>query len=700
VSECVDPNRCNDNNVCTSDVCSTTDPDCCSNTVIPCPERTCFDITGCNPVTGCQYASECTDPNRCNDNNVCTTDVCNTNDPDCCINTPIVCQPLPCQELIGCDPVQGCMYESICSAEPDFCDDNNVCTADTCDDTAFGCCEYETIPCAPQVCATNTGCHPVNGCQYVSVCENPFFCNDNNVCTTDICDPAAPNCCRFEPQCVVAADCPDDGNLCTTEVCVAGCCSREPVVCPPPGGSCQVAECNPATGVCEISGVNCNDGNECTEDICDPISGCRFEPIACCESDCEPVTKAHFDIWNENERKLSGTYRCIVAWDQELLSRYTPGGLGNNLLRPNLQTDKGKARIDGLLSQQCEENCLRDPKSGEPLPIEDIIDIFGDDVDVVCSEDNPFLGVAAKVLTFPGAATARAGSELVGQGNEEGQIAYDLLGGGPPTAAAGVVTPEDFVKTIRSSSRGGSSTPLSPEQGVGMAAGSPNVGIGRGSTTQKGSLIVYPKVEIKWDAAGNVIQDTFLTLTNDYFEEVTVQLYFVHGDLCTWVDNAFILTPNQSVYWSVLTGQPIGASPFTVLEERCPDDDPENVGGTRMRGYVLAWAVDPTTNGEIRFNHLSGLADLINYRDVTAWEYNPWAFQATEAVAHGALLYPPYGRLDVDGVEYQYAPDVLLLDFFASGAMLPGGISIDTDLTLWIFDADLRENAGDPFEDQ
>jgi hypothetical protein len=120
-----------------------------------------------------------------------------------------------------------------------------------------------------------------------------------------------------------------------------------------------------------------------------------------------------------------------------------------------------------------------------------------------------------------------------------------------------------------------------------------------------------------------------------------------------------------------------------------------------MRGYVLAWAVERETNREIRFNHLSGTAMLVNYRDITAWEYNPWAFQATEAVPHGAVLFPPFGRLDVNGIEYQFAPDQLLLDFFAAGAVLnPANvapISLDTDLTLWIFDADLRENPDEEF---
>ena len=38
----------------------------------------------------------------------------------------------------------------------------------------------------------------------------------------------------------------------------------------------------------------------------------------------------------------------------------------------------------------------------------------------------------------------------------------------------------------------------------------------RGSVSKKGSVLFWPKVEIKWDAAFNVIQDTFLDLSNDF----------------------------------------------------------------------------------------------------------------------------------------------------------------------------------------
>jgi hypothetical protein len=143
----------------------------------------------------------------------------------------------------------------------------------------------------------------------------------------------------------------------------------------------------------------------------------------------EPVTtKAHFDIWNMNERKLSNTRRCITCWDQSLLSLFNAP---NTFLLANLQSDKGKARIDGKQADECEDNCFRGER-GEPLPIGDLLELLGDlfnDIDVVCSQDAALLGVASKILTFSGPANQRAlaGSPLVGMGVESATIQYDII---------------------------------------------------------------------------------------------------------------------------------------------------------------------------------------------------------------------------------------------------------------------------------
>jgi hypothetical protein len=143
------------------------------------------------------------------------------------------------------------------------------------------------------------------------------------------------------------------------------------------------------------------------------------------------TTKAHFDIWNMNERKLSNTRRCITCWDQVLLSQF---GAPNNFLLVNLQSDKGKARINGLQANECEENCFRDMEPPPPPAdggnqtagfLDDLLDL-----EFICSDDAAILGVAAKTLRFGNNTIDYAGSELVGMGIESAFILYDVVG--PP----------------------------------------------------------------------------------------------------------------------------------------------------------------------------------------------------------------------------------------------------------------------------
>lgn len=241
----------------------------------------------------------------------------------------------------------------------------------------------------------------------------------------------------------------------------------------------------------------------------------------------------------------------------------------------------------------------------------------------------------------------------------------------------------------------------------------------RVSSVEKGSLLIYPKVEILWDRQGNVIQDTFIDLTNDFPEDVLVQMQFVNGDpyaaavpypgtciqnVCTpggpdphpsdWcycdghircderehlgdcnaVDVMIELTANEPTYWAASTGLPKGTSPFPILDPGSPPGRPDpdaawkgsSLCERRLRGFILAWAVDQ--NGEqIGWNHLKGDALIVDYLRLAAWEYNAFSFQV-HSVARGELVlaagHDP-ATLRLDGVEYDSPFDKLLLDFYA-----------------------------------
>ena len=249
----------------------------------------------------------------------------------------------------------------------------------------------------------------------------------------------------------------------------------------------------------------------------------------------------------------------------------------------------------------------------------------------------------------------------------------------------------------------------------------PPIELGRVSATQKGSLLIYPKIEMRWNEAGVLVQDTFFTITNDFPEDVDVQFYFVNGDAPTFavwagdppqliershpgwnsVDCQLAVTREQPAFMSAATGLPVGCQPWpSSLDPGDPPGrpDPENPGARYLRGFVIAFAVDPINDLEITHNHLAGSATLVNYAMTSAWEYNAYAFQRVMEDVPGAIFVPD-GILGICG-EYECGFGMLLFDFYASGslALSMGGMlaQVDTDLTLMPITQDVRQDSCGP----
>ena len=239
----------------------------------------------------------------------------------------------------------------------------------------------------------------------------------------------------------------------------------------------------------------------------------------------------------------------------------------------------------------------------------------------------------------------------------------------------------------------------------------------RAEATEKGSLLIYPTVEIEWNAAGQVALDTVLQITNDYPRDVTVQFYFINGDApveavfagdppslvvdpepgWNFVDCQFELTRDQTMTWSAARGSPGGCQPFTVLD---PDgrSDPDGLTSRRVvRGYAMAWAVN-ADGEEIRWNHLSGNTTIIDYEQTAAWEHEVFAF-AAKSPDHGLPPDARPGQLILNGREYDAGYDLLLFEFNATGSSHRVGgatVSADSDLTLLVVEADLRDEHFEP----
>ncbi len=247
---CNDGNSCSTVDLCQEGLCTGTAPLVCDD-ANPCTDDTCSPGEGCQfspNAAACDDANACTKDDQCNagkclpglaidcdDSNLCTTDTCSP--ATGCIHTP---NAAPCDDGNACTTNDVCGAGSCAGLVPVSCNDQNPCTDDSCDEV-LGC----------QFQANQANCDDANPCTTIDLCVNGtctgkglLDCDDDNVCTDDVCDP--------ESGCIHqlnTAPC-DDGDVCTTK------------------DACQLGECVGS------GALNCNDGNICTDDSCDPDVGC------------------------------------------------------------------------------------------------------------------------------------------------------------------------------------------------------------------------------------------------------------------------------------------------------------------------------------------------------------------------------------------------------------------------------------------
>ncbi|HLK11640.1 MAG TPA: hypothetical protein VKW76_09680 [Candidatus Binatia bacterium] len=212
-----------------------------------------------------------------------------------------------CNGLETCNAIGGCV-----PGTPLDCRDGNLCTEDRCDPTLG--CQHSPVE-------DGTSCSDGNVCNGAETCQGgtctpgtPLTCNPPNGCYTASCAPTLG--CQLTPvpgcvPCTTTSDCnlPNGpGTLCTPEVCVAGTCQAAPPPNCDDGNPCTSDTCNPLLGcqhtsnngapcddgnacttgdvcvdsVCEGTPLSCNDGNPCTSDSCDMLNGCSHTPIPNC----------------------------------------------------------------------------------------------------------------------------------------------------------------------------------------------------------------------------------------------------------------------------------------------------------------------------------------------------------------------------------------------------------------------------------
>ncbi len=256
---------CDDGNECTVD-------DACDDGKCVGAQRACDDGNPCTDDacvrgTGCAAVAAASRP--CDDGDACTQD--DTCEAGRCRGLPVSCMTPP---PTTCDVEEGVVTAW---AVPGSCT-GGQCTYDRIEYVChYGCSGTTCLdedPCllvdcsvAPAPCLRSPGTCSGGTCYFAY--DNGAACDDGNPCTTD-------DTC-WNGGCVGgdAPDC-DDGNPCTTDSCEAGTgCAHAPAAGRCDDGSactvgdtCQDGACAPGTA------ADCGDGNPCTQDLCDPATGC------------------------------------------------------------------------------------------------------------------------------------------------------------------------------------------------------------------------------------------------------------------------------------------------------------------------------------------------------------------------------------------------------------------------------------------
>ena len=255
---------------------------------VTCDPAQCPDDGDACTTAACEGGACVQQPVSCEDDNPCTADSCDSQSG--CLNEPVA-DGTSCGAGLVC---VGGVCTGGCASNAD-CDDGNVCNGDeVCVDSQ---CQAGT----PLSCGDGNACNGDEVCDPVSGCQpgTPLVCDDSNVCTADSCDAAA-GCVSVPVEdgtscgsgqvcvggtcttgCTVDSDCVD-GNACNgTESCVNFVCQAgTPLVCDD-GNACNgVENCSAAVGCEAGTPLNCDDGNVCTVNTCDAQQGCTSVNVA------------------------------------------------------------------------------------------------------------------------------------------------------------------------------------------------------------------------------------------------------------------------------------------------------------------------------------------------------------------------------------------------------------------------------------
>lgn len=281
---------CNDGSGCTTDSCALPSGACLNDNF---ENGTLCDFDG---LPGTCVSGACIavcDTTDCDDLNECTTESCN---PYTGLCDTTVLDGSSCDANGDAGICVGSTCTSVCAAVG--CDDGDECTLDNCDPASGAC----TNPVAPNGTSCDFGGLPgicISGiCEDAMLCDG-IDCDDGNVCTDDYCDPLDGSC-QHDPV-PSSVSCNSGGG---PGVCIDGACKSE----------------------CAL--VDCDDGVECTEDVCNPIDASCSNVLApdgsfcdsgygrCQSGSCDPIPPGE---WAEQSQVVTVACTNSITPAQEVL---------------------------------------------------------------------------------------------------------------------------------------------------------------------------------------------------------------------------------------------------------------------------------------------------------------------------------------------------------------------------------------------
>ncbi len=302
--QCVGTNPCDDEIECTVDLCNEGNDRCThSPNALACPMDNGCLIVSCAPTNpNADPITGCTEQVRANGSECTTGDHCvyeKCQDGQCIVDFPIDCSRgnTNCKQYT-CDQAVGCVTK--------FINEGGVCTLS---DLPFDICFIDFV-CQQGICAGNI----------------PKDCDDGIACTQDGCEthngqcfnsPVHSLCPGGDGQCVLSLcdpirDCIienlNNGAWCATgDFCM-------------PEGHCQNLNCIPDK-------PQCDDGFDCTQDLCDPANQTCSVDTSMCLAECSD------GIDNDGDGLIDfpSDPGCVGGWDDELSHEFAcDDGIDNN----------------------------------------------------------------------------------------------------------------------------------------------------------------------------------------------------------------------------------------------------------------------------------------------------------------------------------------------------------------------------------